>query len=89
MAAGLQIIATYIGPEVIITQGQDWENSFFWNGVEVFSRQDDTPHIALSTASRNIMWIALLDSTALGCKTACPSLYVCDGDTDNTCNSME
>ncbi|KAJ5496806.1 hypothetical protein N7463_008793 [Penicillium fimorum] len=62
---GLQNIQTYISPEVIITQGQGWEDSFFWDGVEVYSREDGIPHVALSTASRDLMWIASLDSEAL------------------------
>ncbi|CAG8909235.1 unnamed protein product [Penicillium egyptiacum] len=62
---GLQNIQTYIRPEVIITQGQDWEDSFFWDGVEVYSRENALPHVALSAASRDLMWIASLDSEAL------------------------
>ncbi|KAJ5200000.1 hypothetical protein N7491_009203 [Penicillium cf. griseofulvum] len=62
---GLQNIQTYISPEVIITQGQGWEDSFFWDGVGVYSREKGIPHVALSTASRDLMWIASLDSKAL------------------------
>ncbi|KAI2723621.1 hypothetical protein CBS147310_743 [Penicillium roqueforti] len=62
---GLQNIKAYISPELIITQGRDWEDSFFWDGVEVFSRERDVPHVALSSDSRNLMWIASLDSQAL------------------------
>ncbi|KGO77641.1 hypothetical protein PITC_074670 [Penicillium italicum] len=63
--AGLQNIKIYISPEVIITQGHGWEDSFFWDGVEVHSRENGIPHVALSTASRDLMWIASLDSKAL------------------------
>ncbi|OQD63879.1 hypothetical protein PENPOL_c008G03005 [Penicillium polonicum] len=62
---GLQNIQTYISPEVLITQGQGWEDSFFWDGVEAYSRENGIPHVALSTASRDLMWIASLDSEAL------------------------
>lgn len=65
---GLQNIQTYISPEVIITQGRGWEDSFFWDGVEVNSRENGVPHVALSAASRDLMWIASLDSEALRCK---------------------
>jgi hypothetical protein len=71
---GLQNIQTYISPEVIITQDQGWEDSFFWDGVEVYSREKGIPHVSLSTASRNLMWIASLDSKALRCKLYSPSL---------------
>ena len=65
---GLQHIQTYISPEVIITQGRGWEDPFFWAGVEVYSRENGLPHVALSAASRDLMWIASLDSEALRCK---------------------
>jgi hypothetical protein len=65
---GLQLVQTFINPEVIITQGENWEDSFFWNGVEAHSRGSDTPHIALPSASRDLMWIASLDSAALRSK---------------------
>ncbi|CAG8058113.1 unnamed protein product [Penicillium nalgiovense] len=63
--AGLQNIQTYISPEVIITQGREWEDPFFWAGVEVYSRENGLPHVALSAAARDLMWIASLDSEAL------------------------
>lgn len=71
---GLQNIKAYISPELIITQGRDWEDSFFWDGVEVFSRERDVPHVALSSDSRNLMWIASLDSQALRCRLSSSSL---------------
>lgn len=72
--AGLQNIQLYISPEAIITQGRDWEDTFFWDGVEVLSRENALPHVALSAASRDLMWIASLDSEALRCKSSLPSL---------------
>ncbi|KAJ5952216.1 uncharacterized protein N7479_010629 [Penicillium vulpinum] len=62
---GLQNIQIYISPEVIITQGRDWEDSFFWDGVDVHAQEDSVPHVVLSAASRDLMWIASLDSEAL------------------------
>lgn len=73
---GLQNIQTYISPEVLITQGQGWEDSFFWDGVEAYSRENGIPHVALSTASRDLMWIASLDSEALRCELF-PLFLVC------------
>lgn len=65
---GLDYVQSHISPEVIITQGKSWEDSFFWDGVEAHIRGSSTPHIALSSASIDLLWIALLDSTALRCK---------------------
>ncbi|EKV10427.1 hypothetical protein PDIG_25630 [Penicillium digitatum PHI26] len=62
---GLQNIQTYISPEVTITQGQRWEDIFFWDGIEAYSRENGIPHVALSAASRDLMWIASLDSKSL------------------------
>lgn len=89
VVGGLQNIQTYISPEVLITQGQGWEDSFFWDGAETYSRENGIPHVALSTASRDLMWIASLDSEALRCKLS-PSLwYVMSATSDCTCNSVE
>ncbi|KAJ5746100.1 hypothetical protein N7520_011282 [Penicillium odoratum] len=62
---GLGFIQSYIAPEVIITQMKDWEDSFFWIGLEHHIQDAAIPHIALPTTSRDIMWIATIDSTAL------------------------
>ncbi|CAG7940140.1 unnamed protein product [Penicillium salamii] len=62
---GLQILWAYIRPEVIISQGKSWEDSFFWEGVEAHCRDSRTPHIALPAASKDLMWMAYLDSAAL------------------------
>jgi hypothetical protein len=72
----LQLVQAYISPDVIITQGKDWEDSFFWNGVEAHVRGSSTPHIALPAASKDIMWIASLDSVALRSKLSY-SLFSC------------
>lgn len=66
---GLQILWAYIRPEVIISQGKSWEDSFFWEGVEAHCRDSRTPHIALPAASKDLMWMAYLDSAALQCKS--------------------
>lgn len=65
MAGGFEVLQAFIGPEVMITQGQDWEEPFFWNGVEAHKKASDIPHIALPTPSINLMWMAHIDSTAL------------------------
>lgn len=65
---GLKLIQEFIAPEVIITQRQEWENPFFWNGLHFHKIGSETPHIALPSASRNLMWIASLRSHALRCK---------------------
>lgn len=62
---GLGFIETYIAPEVIITGRRDWENSFFLGGLERHLWEVGTPHIALPTTSRDLMWMASIDSTAL------------------------
>ncbi|KAJ6102534.1 hypothetical protein N7486_004961 [Penicillium sp. IBT 16267x] len=62
---GFGFIQTYIAPEVIITQKKDWEDPFFWGGLERHLWEVGTPHIALPTTSRDLMWIASIDSTAL------------------------
>lgn len=62
---GLGFIQTYIAPEVIITGRVEWEDSFFWGGLERHLWEVGTPHIALPTTSRDLMWMASIDSTAL------------------------
>lgn len=65
---GLELIQEFIAPEVIITQRQEWENPFFWNGLQFHKIGSGAPHIVLPSASRNLMWIASLRSHALRCK---------------------
>lgn len=65
MAGGLEILQSFIAPEVLITQSQNWEDPFFWNGVEVHKRASDVPHIALPAPSINLLWMAHVDSAAL------------------------
>ncbi|KAJ6005853.1 hypothetical protein N7451_003797 [Penicillium sp. IBT 35674x] len=62
---GLGFIQTYIAPEVIITGRKGWEDSFFFGGLERHLWEVGTPHIALPTTSRDVMWMASIDSTAL------------------------
>ncbi|KAJ5973383.1 hypothetical protein N7481_010593 [Penicillium waksmanii] len=62
---GLHFIWDFIAPEVIITQRQGWEDSFFWNGLEVQKAESGTPHIILPAPSRDLMWVASLRSHAL------------------------
>ncbi|KAJ5101735.1 hypothetical protein NUU61_003957 [Penicillium alfredii] len=65
VSGGLGFIQTYLQPEVVITQGKNWEDPFFWDGVEAHAKETGTPHIGLSSASRDLMWVASMDSTAL------------------------
>lgn len=65
VVGGLGIIQTYIAPELIITQAETLEDSFFWKGIQSQKRETGITHIALPTASNDLMWIASLDSTAL------------------------
>ncbi|KAJ5893554.1 hypothetical protein N7495_005245 [Penicillium taxi] len=65
VASALGFLHTYIAPEVIITQQPSWEDNFFWSGLAAHKRYTGTQHIALPTASRDLMWIASIDSTAL------------------------
>ncbi|KAJ5148021.1 hypothetical protein N7526_001373 [Penicillium atrosanguineum] len=62
---GLGLIQAYVAPEVIITQSKSWEDSFFWNGVNAHKQKAAITHIALPSASRDIMWMSFIDSTAL------------------------
>lgn len=62
---GLGLIQAYVAPQVIITQGKGWEDAFFWNGVKAHKERAAVPHIALPSASIDIMWISFVDSTAL------------------------
>ncbi|KAI9928297.1 hypothetical protein ASPWEDRAFT_26623 [Aspergillus wentii DTO 134E9] len=63
--AGLGYVHSYIRPQVIITQGESWEDTFFWKGIQTKIQDIRTSHIALPSAARDLMWIAALDSSAL------------------------
>ena len=65
MAGGFEVLQAFIAPEVIITQSQEWEESFFWNSVKTHKKASNIPHIALPAPSVKLMWIAHIDSTAL------------------------
>ncbi|KAL2829937.1 armadillo-type protein [Aspergillus cavernicola] len=64
VAAVLPYIQAYLRPQLIITQGESWEDTFFLRGIRK-SRDLGIPHIALPHAARDLMWIAALDSKAL------------------------
>lgn len=70
-SGGLGLIQAYVAPEVIITQQNGWEDSFFLNGLEIHKRKAGIPHIALPSASRDLIWISFIDSTALKGNTLC------------------
>ncbi|KAJ5159970.1 uncharacterized protein N7482_006974 [Penicillium canariense] len=65
VGGGLEVLRMHIAPEVVITQRQDWETPFFWNGVQAHSLASGIPHIALPASSINLMWMVHIDSTAL------------------------
>lgn len=76
VVGGLGIIQAYIAPELIITQAETLEDSFFLKGIQVQKRETGITHIALPAASSDLMWIASLDSTALrGKSTQHPKQY--------------
>ena len=68
VTASLRQILPAVYPRALITQGENREDSFFWNGVTKWAQDTSISHIALPTYARNIMWISALDSTALGGK---------------------
>ncbi|GIJ86108.1 hypothetical protein Asppvi_004981 [Aspergillus pseudoviridinutans] len=65
VTAGLDYVHFYTRPQVLITQGESWEDRFFTEGVRTKISKSEITHIALPTAARNIMWISMLDSDAL------------------------
>ncbi|RHZ64697.1 uncharacterized protein CDV56_104795 [Aspergillus thermomutatus] len=65
VAAGLDYVHVYTRSQVLITQGESWEDRFFTEGVRRKIRKSELTHIALPTAARNIMWISTLDSNSL------------------------
>ncbi|KAL3451954.1 armadillo-type protein [Aspergillus insuetus] len=64
IAAVLPYIQTYLKPQVIVTQGDSWEDPYFLRGLQN-ARDLGIPHIKLTHAARDLMWLAALDSTAL------------------------
>jgi hypothetical protein len=68
VAAVLPYIQTYLKPQVLVTQGDSWEDSYFLRGLQK-ARNLGVPHIKLTHAARDLMWLASLDSTALRCKS--------------------
>ncbi|KAL2853217.1 armadillo-type protein [Aspergillus pseudoustus] len=64
IAAVLPYIQTYLRPQVIITQGDSWEDSFLLRGLQR-ARVLGLPHIKLPRAAKDLMWLAALDGNAL------------------------
>lgn len=93
VVGGLRLFQAYIRPEVIITQGRSLEDDFFLKGVQTHSRENGTPHIGLTSAAKDLLWIAFLDSTALQCKKTSPhlsaSVWHRTGKANDMCYSME
>ncbi|KAF7591239.1 hypothetical protein BBP40_001844 [Aspergillus hancockii] len=65
VASGLSYVQAYLSPQAIITQGESLEEAFVLQGIERRVRELGTTHIALPTATRNLMWISSLDSHSL------------------------
>ena len=65
VVGGLRLIQEFIAPEVIITENQDEEDSFFWNGLSLHKYESGVSQIILPTASVDLMWIAFLRTHAL------------------------
>ncbi|KAH2054794.1 hypothetical protein KXW51_002847 [Aspergillus fumigatus] len=65
VTAGLDYVHVYTRAQVLITQGESWEDRFFTEGVQRKISKSELTQIALPTAARNIMWMSMLDSDAL------------------------
>lgn len=65
VSTGLKYVYAYVRPNVIITQGESLEDPFFLRGSQGVSRDFEVPRITLPSASRNLMWMSTLDSSAL------------------------
>ncbi|KAL2864672.1 proteasome regulatory particle base subunit RPN1 [Aspergillus lucknowensis] len=64
VAVVLPYIQAYLRPEILITQGDSWEDPFFMRGIQK-AKELGIPHIKLPHAARDLMWLAALDSNAL------------------------
>lgn len=91
VTAGLDYVHVYTRAQVLITQGESWEDRFFTEGVQRKISKSELTQIALPTAARNIMWMSMLDSDALkGDLTTCVAFSsTCEGVTDFLSKSME
>ncbi|PYH96280.1 hypothetical protein BO71DRAFT_482156 [Aspergillus ellipticus CBS 707.79] len=65
VAASLSYIRSYLLPQVILTQGESWEDPYFWRGIQSKISDIGVPHVALPSAARDLMWMSTLDSSAL------------------------
>ena len=65
ISTGLHMIRVVLRPYAIITQGESWEDPFFWNAARRRLQDARIPHVALPSASRNIMWLSTLNATAI------------------------
>ncbi|KAL4761822.1 armadillo-type protein [Aspergillus foveolatus] len=64
VAAVLPYIRAYLRPQVLITQGETFEDQFFLRAMRT-AKDHGMPTIALPRAARDLMWMAALDSHAL------------------------
>ncbi|PKX97453.1 uncharacterized protein P174DRAFT_402651 [Aspergillus novofumigatus IBT 16806] len=65
VTAGLDYVHVFTRAQVLITQGDSWEDRFFTEGVRRKISKTELTHIALPTAARYIMWMSMLDCDAL------------------------
>ncbi|KAL2821636.1 armadillo-type protein [Aspergillus granulosus] len=64
ISAVLPYIQIHLRPQVIITQGESREDSFFLRGLQK-TRDLGIPHVKLPHVARDLMWLAALDSNSL------------------------
>ncbi|KAL4821325.1 armadillo-type protein [Aspergillus spinulosporus] len=64
VAAVLPYIQAYLRPQVLITQGEIFEDQFFLRAMRT-AKDHGMPTITLPRAARDLMWMATLDSHAL------------------------
>ncbi|GLA80524.1 hypothetical protein AtubIFM56815_001348 [Aspergillus tubingensis] len=65
VAAGLTYVRSYLLPQIILTQGEQMEEIFFWRGVQGWADESGVPHVSLPSTARDLMWMSTLDSGAL------------------------
>ncbi|KAL6238631.1 hypothetical protein BDW75DRAFT_227860 [Aspergillus navahoensis] len=64
VTAVLPYVRAYLRPQVLITQGEAFEDQFFLRAMRT-AEELGMAHIALPRAARDLMWMAALDSHAL------------------------
>ena len=75
VAAVLPYIRAYLQPQVLITQGETFEDQFFLRAMRT-AKDHEMPTIALPRAARDLMWMADLDSHALQSTRRAPKFVI-------------